>query len=56
MKIVDKLKPFHWREALEIILNMNAGNVFYIDGQRIQADKGRVIVINPESIHSREFH
>lgn len=56
---VGKEKKFfssHWHEELEIILNMNAGNVFYIDGQRIQADKGRMIVINPESIHSSELN
>lgn len=42
----------HWHEELEITYNINGQSVFCIDGKRIQGDPGRLIVINPESIHS----
>lgn len=42
----------HWHEELEITYNIEGRGIYYIDGQRIQGEPGRLIVINSESVHS----
>lgn len=42
----------HWHEELELTYNFEGGTVFIIDGEQIQGEAGRLIAINPESIHS----
>lgn len=42
----------HWHEELEITYNIDDSTVYYINGDRIQGEPGRLIVINSESVHS----
>lgn len=42
----------HWHEELEIAYVLVGHSIHYIDGQRIQADPGRLVVTNSGSIHS----
>lgn len=42
----------HWHDEMEITYIINCDNKHYIDGQCIQAEPGRLIVTNPESIHN----
>ena len=44
----------HWHEELEIAYIMYGSNLHYIDGECIQAEPGRLIVTNCESIHRIE--
>lgn len=42
----------HWHDEMEITYILDCDNRHYIDGQCIQAEPGRLIVTNPESIHN----
>lgn len=42
----------HWHEELEIAYVLAGHSIHYIDGQRIQANPGRLIVTNSGSVHS----
>lgn len=42
----------HWHDEMEITYILNCDNKHYIDGQCVQAEPGRLIVTNPESIHN----
>ncbi len=46
------LKNSHWNEAMEIVLLLEGKAKHYIDGECIEAEVGRPIVINSECIHS----
>lgn len=47
----ETLRP-HWHEELEIILTLHGHSDYYIDGNHIQAQPGRLITINSESVHN----
>lgn len=42
----------HWHDEMEITYIMNGNNRHYIDGKFVQAQPGRLIVTNPESVHN----
>ncbi len=42
---------FHWHDHFEICRLINKSSKFLIDGQKIEADPGDIIVINRRSVH-----
>lgn len=42
----------HWHEEMEIVYIVNGGYTHYIDGVCVQAEGGRLIVTNSESVHN----
>lgn len=42
----------HWHEELELAYALVGHSIHYIDGQRVRADPGRLVVTNSGSVHS----
>lgn len=42
----------HWHEELEVTYNIKGNSAYFVDGVRIDAEPGQLIVIQPEYIHS----
>lgn len=48
------IKHSHWHEELEIAYCLRGSAAHYIDGERVEARPGRIIVTNCESVHRIE--